>query len=524
MQRERPYRWVVGTLSDLARVHKQYPLGESDLYQQALVIQGARVFHLMDWQNVSWKEAPILLGPKGPVGIRGERGPQGAKGTQGEQGPVGGVGQLGERGDPGDIGLDGDMGPDGDPGPMGKEGDVGPQGPEGKRGDPGKQGKQGRVGPRGKDGKDGIRGEKGPDGNPGKEGPIGPKGSPGAKGEQGERGPKGRRGLPGVLGMPGARGPQGFMGRWGDRGIVGRKGKQGLRGFTGDQGVKGPDGDHGINELVKLGDGASGSANIASSNIMLEKPNDSVAVVSGANVSVSVSPTPTIFVASTTETTIRSVNNFNMSLFSVVDSVVGTRGSDDLLAVFSTTGVKIDAAGKSLLAVFAGSTKYVPQPNIRRVSMGYTAGDDVIDGWSIGVNGRTHFAVEIIASFAKVRSDSGMVSSMSGMGSGYDVSNTAPNGTQVTLTNGLVVPATERDVVLGVVSEEAAVTDGLCYKSNKTVISSGTAIAKCTRPAAVGQFLTPTGVPTRQKTRCLVVGVLSPKYVRVLVLNQSQLK
>lgn len=122
------------------------------------VVDGELILARADGETV---KAGKVVGPQGPVGLRGETGPQGIKGEKGEIGPQGPVGL------PGPVGPQGERGLTGERGLQGAQGDQGPIGPQGVKGDTGPKGDKGDTGPQG------LQGLTGPTG------PVGPKGETG---------------------------------------------------------------------------------------------------------------------------------------------------------------------------------------------------------------------------------------------------------------------------------------------------------------------------------------------------------
>jgi hypothetical protein len=113
---------------------------------------------------------------------------------------------------------------------------IGPKGPIGPKGDQGIQGEKGDPGVPGEKGDPGVPGEKGDPGVPGEKGEQGIQGVPGETGVQGEKGDQGMQGVPGEKGVQGEKGDQGMQGVPGEKGVQGEKGEQGIQGEKGDPG------------------------------------------------------------------------------------------------------------------------------------------------------------------------------------------------------------------------------------------------------------------------------------------------
>ncbi|XP_064010380.1 macrophage receptor MARCO [Pogoniulus pusillus] len=196
----------------------------------------------------------------GPPGRKGEPGPRGLVGVQGQKG------EMGKKGDPGPRGLMGPQGQQGVPGLPGFNGSTGEPGRPGQKGETGEIGQRGPVGipgPEGRPGQKGEKGDQGPSGSPGLPGTAGLRGEKGDRGERGppgQKGKKGDQGPPGIPGQSGEKGSKGDHGSQGPKGEPGEKGAKGDRGSTGSPGAKGSKGEKGEvshNEYIRIAGGSN---------------------------------------------------------------------------------------------------------------------------------------------------------------------------------------------------------------------------------------------------------------------------
>lgn len=143
-----PSAW--GTLfsdsaNDAARIAVK---SDGNVYADSLVA-GKTYNGSLSYPLQSGAPVPLVKGPAGPAGAKGDTGPAGKDGAEGKQGPTGPQGPNGATGPKGDTGPAGPAGPKGDPGETGPQGPAGQDGARGATGARGETGAQGPTGPQG---------------------------------------------------------------------------------------------------------------------------------------------------------------------------------------------------------------------------------------------------------------------------------------------------------------------------------------------------------------------------------------